>query len=66
MGMSTAHWLEAYAAKLGVAAHAAQRSAAPVSCYLVARAGVTPGAALAAAEELAAGHDAETTRSDAE
>ena len=36
-----------------VAAHASERLAAPLSCYLVARAGVTPDAALAAAHRLA-------------
>ncbi len=36
-----------------VAAHASERLAAPLSCYLVARAGVAPAAALAAAHRLA-------------
>lgn len=39
----------------GVAAHASQRTAAPVSCWLAARAGVTPAAALAHARALAGG-----------
>jgi hypothetical protein len=38
----------------GIAAHASERIAAPVSCWLAARAGVTPAEALAAARVLAA------------
>ncbi len=41
-------------AAAGVAAHAAERTAAPVTCWLAASAGVTPTEALAAAERLAA------------
>ncbi len=37
----------------GVAAHASERTAAPISCWLAARAGVDSAAALAAAERLA-------------
>jgi hypothetical protein len=37
----------------GVAAHAAERTAAPISCWIAARAGVAPGAALAAARRVA-------------
>lgn len=37
----------------GVAAHASERVAAPVSCWVIARAGVTPARALEAARELA-------------
>jgi hypothetical protein len=33
----------------GVAAHASQRAAAPIACWLVARAGVTPAEGLATA-----------------
>ncbi|HEX4866513.1 MAG TPA: DUF6457 domain-containing protein [Acidimicrobiales bacterium] len=33
----------------GVAAHASQRTAAPIACYLVGRAGITPADALAIA-----------------
>ena len=36
----------------GVAAHASERVAAPVSCWVAARAGVSPSDALAAAREL--------------
>jgi hypothetical protein len=36
----------------GVAAHSSERVAAPVSCWVAARAGVTPEQALAAAREL--------------
>jgi hypothetical protein len=38
----------------GVAARASERMAAPVSCWLVARAGVSPADALALARRLAA------------
>ena len=38
----------------GVAARASERTAAPVSCWLAATAGVTPTEALVAAERLAA------------
>ena len=37
----------------GIAAHASERTAAPISCYLVARAGVSAGEALAIARRLA-------------
>ena len=37
----------------GVAAHASARTAAPIACWLVGRAGLAPPAALALAEELA-------------
>lgn len=37
-----------------VAAHASERVAAPVACWMAARAGRTPGEALAAAHELVA------------
>lgn len=37
----------------GVAAHASERTAAPVSCWLAARAGVSPADALATGEQLA-------------
>jgi hypothetical protein len=39
----------------GVAAHSSERVAAPVSCWVLARAGITPAEALAAARELAPG-----------
>jgi hypothetical protein len=35
----------------GVAAHASERTAAPIACYLVGRAGVDPSDALARARE---------------
>lgn len=38
----------------GVAAHAAERTAAPITCWMATKAGVTPAAALAVAQELAA------------
>jgi hypothetical protein len=47
----------------GVAAHSSERVAAPVSCWVAARAGVTPEAALVAARELAeAGAESTTDR----
>ena len=36
----------------GVAAHASERRAAPIACWLAARAGVDPASALAAAEQV--------------
>jgi hypothetical protein len=36
----------------GVAAHSSERVAAPVSCWVIARAGVSPAQALAVAREL--------------
>jgi hypothetical protein len=36
----------------GVAAHASERLAAPIACYLVGRAGLSPTDALALAREL--------------
>lgn len=38
----------------GTAAHASERQAAPLSCWLAAMAGVPPAEALAAARDLAA------------
>jgi hypothetical protein len=37
----------------GVAAHASERTAAPLSCWLVARAGLTPESGLALVRQLA-------------
>lgn len=45
--------IEALLELAGVAAHSSERIAAPVSCWLAARAGVAPAAALAAARQLA-------------
>ena len=39
----------------GVAAHASERLAAPLTCYLVGRAGVSPTEALATARGMAGG-----------
>ena len=36
----------------GVAAHASQRTAAPIACYLVGQAGMDPSTALARAREV--------------
>ena len=38
----------------GAAAHASERTAAPIACYLVGLAGADPAVALAAAEEVSA------------
>ncbi|MGH9296311.1 MAG: DUF6457 domain-containing protein [Acidimicrobiales bacterium] len=38
----------------GVAAHASERTAAPISCWLAARAGISPAEALRRSEALAA------------
>lgn len=45
--------VEALLALAGVAAHASERAAAPVSCWLAATAGKTPAEALSAAKEIA-------------
>ena len=41
----------------GVAAHASERLAAPLTCYLVGRAGVAPAEALATAQAMAGDRD---------
>ena len=41
----------------GVAAHASERLAAPLTCYLVGRAGVAPADALATAQAMAGDRD---------
>ncbi len=46
--------IEALLALAGVAAHASERQAAPISTWLAARAGLSPEQALAVARELAA------------
>jgi hypothetical protein len=47
--------LEALLALAGIAAHASERKAAPVACWLAARAGVEPEQALRLAKELTDG-----------
>jgi hypothetical protein len=42
----------------GVAAHASERTAAPVACWLAARAGTLPADALATAESISTDTDA--------
>ncbi len=42
----------------GIAAHPSERPAAPITCWLVGRAGLAPRAALAAGKRLAAGSEA--------
>lgn len=39
-------------AMAGIAAHASERTAAPVACWLAARVGITPGEALEVAREI--------------
>jgi len=46
--------IESLLALAGTAAHASERTAAPLSCWLVGRAGLAPAAAQAAAGRLAA------------
>lgn len=41
----------------GVAAHGSQRTAAPVACWLAARAGVEPARALELAQSIVAEHE---------
>ena len=55
--------LEALLALSAVAAHASERTAAPISCYLVARSGLPIADALASARQLAE-ETAELTGSD--
>jgi GTP cyclohydrolase III len=45
--------LDGLLALAGVAAHASERTAAPVSCWLAARAGVSPAEALDVAQRIA-------------
>jgi len=47
--------VEVLLAVAGEAAHAAERSAAPLTCWLAARAGLQPSAALETVRRLAAG-----------
>ncbi len=44
--------VEQLLALAGIAAHASERTAAPITCWLAGRAGLEPGAALAAARRL--------------
>jgi hypothetical protein len=46
--------IESLLALAGTAAHGSERTAAPLSCWLVGRAGLEPAAAQAAADRLAA------------
>ena len=41
----------------GIAAHASERTAAPITCWIAARADITPSAALALAESIATTSD---------
>ncbi len=47
--------IEILLALSGVAAHASERTSAPISCFITARAGVDPQDALAIARRLASG-----------
>lgn len=47
--------VETLLALAGVAAHASERRAAPIACWLCARAGIDPASALAAAREVGLG-----------
>lgn len=48
-----ARTIEALLALAGVAAHASQRTAAPIACWMAARAGLDPDDALARARTIA-------------
>jgi len=50
--------VEALLALAGVAAHASERTSAPISCWLAARSGLPLAAVIALAEELAEELDA--------
>jgi Domain of unknown function (DUF6457) len=45
--------VEQLLALAGIAAHASERTAAPITCWLAGRAGLAPGDALAAGRRLA-------------
>lgn len=45
--------IEQLLALAGIAAHASERTAAPITCWLAGRAGAEPGEALAAGRRLA-------------
>ena len=45
--------VEQLLALAGIAAHASERTAAPITCWLAGRAGLAPGAALAAGRRIA-------------
>jgi hypothetical protein len=45
----------------GLAAHASQRTAAPISCWLAAKSGLSPAEALQVARELMDASEAEET-----
>jgi len=49
--------IELVLALAGVAAHASERTAAPVTCWLAARSGTSPREALAAGRRLAGEHE---------
>jgi hypothetical protein len=49
--------VELVLALAGVAAHASERTAAPVTCWLAARSGTSPQEALAAGRRLAGDND---------
>jgi hypothetical protein len=51
----TEHELETLLALAGIAAHSSERKAAPIACWLTARAGVEPEQAMRLAQELADG-----------
>ena len=49
--------VDALLALAGVAAHASERTAAPITCWIAATAGVSPDAARQAAQRLAEGSE---------
>lgn len=52
--------IEQLLALAGIAAHASERTAAPITCWLAGRAGLTPADALAAGRRLANKDDTQT------
>jgi hypothetical protein len=52
--------IEQLLALAGIAAHASERTAAPITCWLAGLAGLTPGDALAAGRHLANSDDTQT------
>lgn len=59
VAVPTAAEIDALLELAGVAAHASARQAAPITCWLAARAGLGPAEALALAQRLAAVPDAD-------
>jgi hypothetical protein len=61
--LPTPEEIEELLALAGIAAHASERTAAPISCWLVARAGLSPAEARSAAESLSSALESGSARS---